>query len=79
MRIPDLPGCYGGGASAEAATDDATSAACEWLAQQLSKGLAQSKTRNLSAIIKAGEFDEANNETAVTLSVKLDSDHIVCS
>ena len=41
VRIPDLPGCYGGGASAEAAIDDAASAAREWLAQQLSKGLAQ--------------------------------------
>ncbi len=77
VRIPDLPGCYGGGASAETAIEDATSAAREWLAQQLSKSLAQPKARNLAAIIKAGEFDASNNETAVMLSVILDAGRTV--
>ena len=77
VRIPDLPGCYGGGASAEAAIDDAASAAREWLAQQLSKGLAQPKARNLAAIIKAGEIDASNQETAVIISVILDSGRTV--
>ena len=77
VRIPDLPGCYGGGASAEAAIEDATSAAREWVAQQLSKGLAQPKNRNLAAIIKASEFDAGNNETAVMLSVILDAGRTV--
>ena len=72
VRIPDLPGCYGGGASAEAAIEDAGSAAREWLAQRLSKGLAQPKARNLAAIIKAGEIDASNQETAVIISVILD-------
>ena len=77
VRIPDMPGCYGGGASAEAAIVDATSAAREWLAQQLSKGQTQPKARNLAAIIKADEFDAANNETAVLLSVILDAGRTV--
>ena len=77
VRIPDLPGCYGGGASAEAALDDATSAAREWLAQQLSKGLDQPKARSLAAMIKAGEFYASNNETAVILSVILDAGRTV--
>ena len=77
VRIPDMPGCYGGGASAEAAIEDATSAAREWLAQQLSRGLAQPKARNLAAIIKFGEFDSGNNETAVMLSVILDAGRTV--
>ena len=77
VRIPDLPGCYGGGASAEAALDDATSAAREWLAQQLSKGLPQPKARNLATIIKADEIDANNQETAVIISVILDSGRTV--
>ena len=44
--IPDLPGCYGGGASAEAAIEDAASTAREWLAHQLGNGLAQPKAQN---------------------------------
>ena len=67
VRIPDLPGCYGGGATAEAALDDATSAAREWLSQQLGKGAAQPKARALADIIGTGELDPANNEAAVIL------------
>ena len=77
VRIPDLPGCYGGGASAEAAIEDAASAAREWLAQQLSKGLAQPKARNLAAMIKASDIDASNQETAVIISVILDSGRTV--
>lgn len=77
VRIPDLPGCYGGGSNAEAALDDATSAAREWLAHHLSKGEAQPKARSLAQIIKAGELDPANNETAVMLAVILDAGRTV--
>lgn len=77
VRIPDLPGCYGGGANAEGAIEDAASAAREWLAQQLGKDLAQPKARNLAAIIKAGEIDASNQETAVIISVILDSGRTV--
>ncbi len=77
VRIPDLPGCYGAGASAEAAIEDATSAAREWLALHLGKGLAQPKAQSLASIIKAGEFDASNNETAVILSVILDAGRTV--
>ena len=34
VRIPDLPGCYGAGATAEAAIADAASAAREWIAHR---------------------------------------------
>ena len=77
VRIPDLPGCYGGGATAEAALEDATSAAREWLAHQLGKGAAQPKARSLADIIGAGELDPANNETAVMISVILDAGRTV--
>ena len=39
VRIPDLPGCYGGGATPEAAIADAMSAAREWIAQRETKGV----------------------------------------
>jgi predicted RNase H-like HicB family nuclease len=35
VRVPDLPGCYGAGASAEDAIRDAASAAREWIAHQI--------------------------------------------
>lgn len=31
VRIPDLPGCHGGGATAAAAIADALTAAAEWI------------------------------------------------
>ena len=77
VRIPDLPGCYGGGATAEAALEDATSAAREWLAHHLGKGNAQPKARSLAQIIKAGELETASNETAVMLAVILDAGRTV--
>ena len=77
VRIPDLEGCYSSGASAEAAIEDAASAAHEWLAQRLSKGLPQPKARNLAAIIKADEIDAGNQETAVIISAILDAGRTV--
>lgn len=77
VRIPDLPGCYGGGKSAEDAIADAVSAAREWLAHSLAKGGMQPKARSLSQIAKAGEIDTASNEVAVMLSVVLDAGRTV--
>ena len=77
VRIPDLAGCYGGGGTAEAAIEDAKSAAREWVAQQLNKDILLPKARNLAAIIKAGEFDASNDETAVMISVILDAGRTV--
>jgi predicted RNase H-like HicB family nuclease len=37
VRMPDLPGCYGAGATPEAALADALSAAREWIAQRETK------------------------------------------
>ncbi len=77
IRIPDLPGCYGGGKSAEDAIADATSAAREWMAHHLARGGKQPKARSLSQIVKAGEIDAANNEVAVMMSVVLDAGRTV--
>ena len=77
MRIPDLPGCFGGGATAEAAIGDATSAACEWLAHRMAKGGIAPKPRSLAKIISAGELDTASGEAAVVLNIVLDAGRTV--
>ena len=56
VRIPDLPGCYGGGATPEAAITDAMSAAREWIAQRETKGETPPKARTMVQILKAGEI-----------------------
>jgi predicted RNase H-like HicB family nuclease len=40
VRVPDLPGCHGGGDTAEAAITDAISAAREWAEHHNAKGVA---------------------------------------
>jgi predicted RNase H-like HicB family nuclease len=77
IRIPDLPGCYGAGASAEAAIADATSAAREWIAHHLIKGGSQPKARNIDQLVKTSDFDAANNEVAVMIPVVLDAGRTV--
>ncbi len=40
IRIPDVPGCHGGGATPEAAIADAISALREFASHQAAKGIA---------------------------------------
>jgi predicted RNase H-like HicB family nuclease len=77
VRIPDLPGCYGGGASAEAAISDAMSAARDWLAHRQTKGEGSPKPRTLAQLLKAGEIDAARNEAAVMVPVVMDAGRTV--
>ena len=77
VRIPDLPGCYGGGASAEAAMADAMSAAREWIGHRLGRGEAPPKPRNVAQLVKAEEIDTGRNEAAVIIPVVLDSGRTV--
>ena len=77
VRIPDLPGCYGGGASAEAAIADAMSAAREWLGHRETKGEGPPKPRSMAQLLKAGEIDAARNEAAVMVPVVLDAGRTV--
>ncbi len=77
VRIPDLPGCYGGGASPEAAIADAMSAAREWLAHREAKGEAAPKARTMAQILKTGKIDAASNEAAVIIPVVLDAGRTV--
>ena len=73
VRIPDLPGCYGGGATPEAAIADAMSAAREWTAQRETKGEAPQNARSMVQILKAGEINAKRNEAAIMVPVVLDA------
>jgi predicted RNase H-like HicB family nuclease len=77
IRIPDLPGCYGGGATAEAALADAMSAAREWMSHRITKGEAPPKAQSLAHLLKAGEIDTNRNEVAVVVPVILDEGRTV--
>ena len=52
FRIPDLPGCYGGGASPESAIADAMSAARDWISHRETKGETPRKPRTIAQILK---------------------------
>jgi predicted RNase H-like HicB family nuclease len=69
VRIPDLPGCYGGGASAEAAVIDAVSAAREWIARREGKDEMAPNPRTMAQILKSETIDAAQNEAAVVVAV----------
>ncbi len=69
VRIPDLPGCFGGGASAGEALSDAISAAREWAEHRAAKGYALPPVSPLEQIVGSLEPHEA----IVTVPVLLDS------
>jgi predicted RNase H-like HicB family nuclease len=73
VRIPDLPGCHGGGETAEAAIADAISAAREWAEHRNAKGAVMPASRPLRQIIRDGELDVQAGETAVMIPLLLDS------
>ena len=73
VRVPDLPGCHGGGANPEAAIADAISAAREWAEHRNGKGAAMPAPKRLDEIIAANELDAQAAEAAVMIPLLLDS------
>ncbi|WP_246696450.1 type II toxin-antitoxin system HicB family antitoxin [Mesorhizobium sp. SARCC-RB16n] len=73
VRVPDLPGCHGGGANPEEAIADATSAVREWVEARLAKGASLPKARRLADLLRADEIDSAAGESAVMIPVLIDS------
>ncbi len=73
VRVPDLPGCHGGGDTAEAAIADTISAARGWAEHRTAKGAAMPASRPLRQIIRDGELDVRAGETAVMIPLLLDS------
>ena len=77
VRIPDLPGCYGAGASAEDAIRDAASAAREWIEHQTGGAKALPPARTAGDILASGELDIAAGEAAVIIPVMIDDGRTV--
>ena len=77
VRVPDLPGCYGAGDSAEAAIRDAASAARESIVHQEASEMARPKARTTSEILASGEIDVAAGEAAVLILVPIDEGRTV--
>jgi predicted RNase H-like HicB family nuclease len=77
VRIPDLPGCNGGGATPEAAISDAMSSAREWIEYCENKGKSAPKPRAMAEILASETIDPAQNEVAVIIPVVLDAGRTV--
>ncbi|WP_206532261.1 type II toxin-antitoxin system HicB family antitoxin [Mesorhizobium sp. M6A.T.Ce.TU.002.03.1.1] len=73
VRVPDLPGCHGGGASPEEAIADATSAVREWAEARMAKHLLLPAARTVADLLRLGEIDSAAGESAVMIPVLIDS------
>ncbi|MDX8503366.1 type II toxin-antitoxin system HicB family antitoxin [Mesorhizobium sp. VK4C] len=65
VRVPDLPGCHGGGVSPEEAIADATLAAREWTETRMAKHLPIPKPRALADLLRSGKIDCAGGESIV--------------
>lgn len=77
VRVPDLPGCHGGGATGEAAILDAISAAREWSEHRSVKGLKMPAPRTVGDLITANEVDAAAGESIVMIPLLLNSGKLV--
>jgi predicted RNase H-like HicB family nuclease len=77
VRIPDLPGCYGGGATPEAAIADAMLTARDWISHRETKSEAAPPARNMAQIIKVEKIDPGQNDAAVMVPVVLDAGRTV--
>jgi predicted RNase H-like HicB family nuclease len=75
VRIPDVSGCVGGGATPEAAISDAASALKDVMAHKQSGGFALPRASTLASIIALGEI--AEGESAVMIPLLLDSGRTV--
>lgn len=73
IRLPDLPGCHGGGQSAEAALADVTSALREVAAHLVTTGRGLPEPRSVKAIVADpyAEYDPSK-ESLVMVPLLLD-------
>jgi predicted RNase H-like HicB family nuclease len=75
VRIPDIPGCVGGGATAEAAIADAGEALRDGIAHKRDSGYATPRPSTLAEIVASGEI--AKGESAVMIPLLVDSGRTV--
>ena len=75
VRVPDIPGCVGGGATAEAAIADAAEALRDVIAHKRDGGFAAPRPSTLAEIVASGEISE--HEVAVMIPLLVDSGRTV--
>jgi predicted RNase H-like HicB family nuclease len=73
VRVPDLPGCHGGGATPEEAIVDATSAVREWAESRAAKNATLPVARTVAELLRLGEIDIGEGESAVMIPLIMDS------
>ncbi len=71
VRIPDCPGAYGGGESAELAVASAIKGLTAWAGAAVKDGAQLPKARSLAEILASGEIEAG--ETTVLVPLLLDS------
>jgi predicted RNase H-like HicB family nuclease len=72
VSIPDVPGCYGGGPTPEAAIADATSALREVAAHHAANGVTLSEPRSMRDILSDKTLDLSEGESLVMVPLLLD-------
>ena len=75
VRIPDIPGCVGGGETPEAAIADAAEALRDVAAHRRDGGFALPEPSSMTEIMASGEIGEG--ESAVMIPLLLDSGRTV--
>ncbi len=75
VRIPDIPGCVGGGEMPEAAIADAAEALRDVAAHRREGGFALPQPMSLTEIMASGEI--ADDESAIMIPLLLDSGRTV--
>ena len=75
VRIPDIAGCVGGGATAEAAIADAAEALRDVIAHKRENGFAAPRPSTLAEIMASGEIGKG--ESAVMIPLLIDSGRTV--
>jgi predicted RNase H-like HicB family nuclease len=70
VRFPDVPGCIGAGATADAAIADATTALRDVMTFKFNGGFDRPRASTLADILASGEIEPG--ETAVLIPIILD-------
>jgi predicted RNase H-like HicB family nuclease len=73
LRIPDAPGCHGGGSTPDEAIADATSALREWQEARTVSRESLPTPRSVTQILNDGEIDIQAGESAVMIPLVVDS------
>jgi predicted RNase H-like HicB family nuclease len=77
VRVPDCPGAFGGGETAEAAVADAVSALAAWADAATKDGEAMPRPRTLAALMADPDDAPAPGEAVVMLPLLLDQGRTV--